>query len=83
MLLSGLVTVTCAFTWTVTYGNNTIQVGVATTSNVDTFWGKYSWGKFFGYQNRGAGNPTDFFVNSNNGNTGLSTAVVSRKKPIT
>ena len=83
--ISGLTTVTCAFLpGPVSYGNNTIQVGLAVTSNMDTFWGKYSWGKFFGYQNRASGNPKDFFVNSNNGLTGISTApVVSRKKPLT
>ena len=83
--ISGLTTVTCAFLpGPVSYGNNTIQVGLAVTSNMDTFWGKYSWGKFLGYQNRASGNPKDFFVNSNNGLTGLSTApVVSRKKPLT
>jgi len=83
--VSGLVTVTCAFQPGPTpYGNNTIQVGVATTATTDTFWGKYSWGQIFGYQNRGAGNPTSFLVNSMNGNVGLSTAaVVSRNKPMT
>ena len=83
--ISGLATVTCAFLpGPVSYGNNMIQVGLAVTSNMDTFWGKYSWGKFFGYQNRASGNPKDFFVNSNNGLTGISTApVVSRKKPLT
>ena len=83
--ISGLATVTCAFLPGPTpYGNNTIQVGVATTATTDTFWGKYSWGKVYGYQNRASGNPQEFFVNSNNGNTGLSTApVVSRKKPLT
>ena len=82
---SGLTTVTCAFLpGPVTYGNNTIQVGLAVTSDTDTFWGKYSWGKFYGYQNRASGNPQEFFVNSNNGLTGISTApVVSRKKPLT
>ena len=83
--ISGLVTVTCAFQPGPTpYGNNTIQVGVGTTATTDTFWGKYSWGKLLGYQNRGAGNPTNFLVNTMNGNVGLSTAaVVSRKKPLT
>ena len=83
--VSGLVTVTCAFQPGPTpYGNNTIQVGVATTATTDTFWGKYSWGQIFGYQNRGAGNPTSFLVNTMNGNVGLSTAaVVSRNKPMT
>ena len=52
--------------------------------STDTFWGKYSWGKIFGYQNRGSGTPEEFFVNNMNGNTGLSTAsVVSRRKPLT
>ena len=61
-----------------------IQVGLAVTSDTDTFWGKYSWGQFYGYQNRGAGTPTNFLVNTMDGNTGLSTAaVVSRTKPLT
>ena len=83
--VSGIVTVTCAFQPGPTpYGNNTIQVGVGTTATTDTFWGKYSWGQIYGYQNRASGNPQEFFVNSDNGNTGLSTApVVSRKKPLT
>ena len=83
--VSGLATVTCAFLpGPVSYGNNVIQVGLAVTANTDTFWGKYSWGQIFGYQNRGSGNPEEFFVNNLNGNTGLSTAsVVSRRKPLT
>ena len=83
--VSGLTTVTCSFLpGPTTFGNNQIQVGLAGTSNVDTFWGRYSWGQIYGYQNRGSGNPDEFFVNSMNGNTGLSTAaVVSRKKPLT
>jgi len=83
--VSGLATVTCAFLpGPVSFGNNKIQVGVGTTATTDTFWGKYSWGKFLGYQNRGAGNPTSFLVNPMNGNVGLSTAaVVARTKPLT
>ena len=83
--VSGLATVTCAFLpGPVSYGNNMIQVGLAVTSDTDTFWGKYSWGQFYGYQNRGAGTPTNFLVNTMDGNTGLSTAaVVSRTKPLT
>jgi hypothetical protein len=83
--VSGLVTVTCAFEPGPTpYGNNHIQVGVGTTATTDTFWGKYSWGQIYGYQNRGSGNPTEFFVNTLDGNQGLSTAaVVSRLKPLT
>ena len=83
--VSGLATVTCAFLpGPISYGNNVIQVGLAVTANTDTFWGKYSWGQIYGYQNRGSGNPEEFFVNNMNGNTGLSTAsVVSRKKPLT
>ena len=83
--VSGLATVTCAFLpGPISYGNNVIQVGLAVTANTDTFWGKYSWGQIYGYQNRGSGNPEEFFVNNMNGNTGLSTAsVVSRKNPLT
>ena len=83
--VSGLTTVTCAFLpGPTTFGNNQIQVGLGVTANTDTFWGKYSWGQIYGYQNRGSGTPEEFFVNNMNGNTGLSTAsVVSRRKPLT
>ena len=81
--VSGLVTVTCAFQ-PGPNNNSDIQVGFTTSSLIDTFYGKYTWGQIYGYQNRGAGAPKEFFVNPDNGLTGLSTAaVVSRKKPLT
>ena len=82
--VSGLVTVTCAFQ-PGPNNNSDIQVGIGSTSIlIDTFYGKYTWGQIYGYQNRGAGTPNEFFVNPDNGLTGLSTAaVVSRLKPLT
>ena len=81
--VSGLVTVTCAFQ-PGPNNNSDIQVGFTTDHLIDTFYGKYTWGQIYGYQNRGAGAPKEFFVNSDNGLTGLSTsAVVSRIKPLT
>ena len=81
--VSGLVTVTCAFQ-PGPNNNSDIQVGVGTTATIDTFWGKYSWGKIYGYQNRSQGLPKSFFVNPDAGLVGLSTAaMVSRQKPLT
>ena len=81
--VSGLVTVTCAFQ-PGPNNNSDIQVGFTTDHLIDTFYGKYTWGQIYGYQNRGAGTPKEFFVNSDNGLTGLTTsAVVSRIKPLT
>jgi len=82
-IISGLVTVTCAFQ-PGPNNNSDIQVGVGTTATIDTFWGKYSWGKIYGYQNRSQGLPKAFFVNPDAGLVGLSTAaMVSRQKPLT
>jgi len=81
--VSGLVTVTCAFQ-PGPNNNSDIQVGFVTSTLIDTFYGKYTWGQIYGYQNRGAGAPQEFLVNPDNGLTGLSTAaVVSRIKPLT
>ena len=76
--VSGLVTVTCAFQ-PGPNNNSDIQVGVGTTATIDTYWGKYSWGKIFGYQNRGAGTPQAFDVNVDAGMVGLSTAASVRR----
>lgn len=82
-VLSGIVTVTCAFQ-PGPNNNSDIQVGVGTTATIDTYWGKYTWGKIFGYQNRSQGLPQAFFVNPDAGLVGLSTAaMVSREKPLT
>ena len=82
-VLSGVVTVTCAFQ-PGPNNNSDIQVGVGTTATIDTYWGKYSWGKIYGYQNRSQGLPQSFFVNPDAGLVGLSTAaMVSREKPLT
>ena len=59
-VLSGVVTVTCAFQ-PGPNNNSDIQVGVGTTATIDTYWGKYSWGKIYGYQNRSQGLPQSFF----------------------
>lgn len=63
--VTGIVTVTCRFS-----SNPQIFVSSATTS----FYGRYSWGKIFGYQNRARGNPKAFNINPTNGLTGLTTS---------
>jgi hypothetical protein len=60
---SGIVTVRCDFV-----SVPTLNIGI------NTFYGRYTWGKIYDYQNRARENPKDFIVNTNNGLTGLSTA---------
>jgi hypothetical protein len=60
---SKIVTVRCDFVFV-----PTLNVGV------NTFYGRYTWGKIYDYQNRARENPKDFIVNTNNGLSGLSTA---------
>ena len=40
----------------------------------NNFYGKYSWGNIYDYQNRGIGIPKNFTINTNNGLIGLSSA---------
>lgn len=66
----GVVTVRCNFT----YGPNGIPIQVNTYTNENGNYGKYSWGKIFDYQNRSKLKPKDFYVNLDQGLTGLSTS---------
>tara|TARA_B100000287_G_scaffold416259_1_gene450722 strand:- start:20439 stop:31691 length:11253 start_codon:yes stop_codon:yes gene_type:complete len=79
---SGLVTVSCSFQ-PGPNSNSQIQVGIGTTA-IKNYYGKYSWGRIYDYQNRTAGLPQDFFVDVDNGLAGIETAAqLSRTKPLT
>jgi hypothetical protein len=65
---SGIVTVRCDFVPVTNGVDKAINVGI------NTFYGRYTWGKIYDYQNRARENPKDFVVNTNDGMTGLSTA---------
>jgi hypothetical protein len=69
---SGIVTVRCNFT----YGPNGIPIQVNTYTNENGIYGKYSWGKIYDYQNRTKFTPVDFYVNTQDGLTGLNTSPV-------
>jgi hypothetical protein len=69
---AGIVTVRCNFT----YGPNGIPIQVNILTNKNGIYGKYSWGKIYDYQNRTRFTPKDFYINTNNGLVGLSTAPV-------
>lgn len=72
--ITGIVTVTCRFS-----SNPSIFVGANTTS----FYGRYSWGKIFGYQNRARKKPKEFEAYVNNGIVGLSSSPnVFRTRPL-
>jgi hypothetical protein len=47
---------------------------VNTNTNTNGIYGRYTWGKIFDYQNRTRLSPKKFYVQSNNGLVGLSTA---------
>jgi len=69
----GIVTVTCTFLPNPSTGsgiNFTINPGITTNG----YYGNYSWGKIYDYQNRSLGSPKEFTLNTNNGLIGLSTA---------
>ena len=71
--VSGIVTVTCTFLPGSGYTNKisfTTNPGLITNG----YFGNYTWGKIFGYQNRALGKPKQFNVDSSNGLVGLSTA---------
>lgn len=65
---SGIVTVRCDFVPVPNGVDKAINVGI------NTFYGRYTWGKIYDYQNRARENPKDFVVNTNDGMTGLSTS---------
>ena len=70
--ISGIVTVSCNFAPIPGVGADIIDVnaGINTTG----FFGRYTWGKIFDYQNRSREKPKEFFVNTNNGLFGLEDA---------
>jgi hypothetical protein len=75
---AGIVTVSCNFVAV----NGGLSVNIAGLSQT-TFYGNYSWGKFYDYDNRQLGTPKQFNVNTDNGLIGLSTSPqVSRTVPI-
>ena len=77
---AGIVTVTCHFVPSLGDNNNFVQVyargedfsGIGTNE----FYGRYSWGKIYDYQNRALTtlNPVNFDSYRDNGLTGLSTS---------
>jgi hypothetical protein len=67
---SGIVTVRCNFVPVPNGIDKAINLGINTTG----FYGRYTWGKIYDYQNRARENPKDFIVNVNDGLLGLSTA---------
>ena len=90
-VVSGLVTVTCAFQ-PKPFSSLEIEVGLDPNGpyfldnqfDYKPYYGKYTWGKIRNYQNSSfGGSPKQFFVNPDNGATGLSTAaVVTRIQPL-
>ena len=79
----GICTVTCNFAPIEGPFGNYVQVykrgpnntGVNTNGSSGTtpFYGRYSWGKIYDYQNRILGNPKSFNVYNDNGLSGIST----------
>lgn len=69
---SGIVTVGCNFT----YGPNGIPIQVNAYNIENGIYGKYSWGKIYDYQNRSKFTPKNFYVNTDNGLTGLTTSPI-------
>jgi hypothetical protein len=74
----GIVTVSCNFVAV----NGGLSVNIAGLSQT-TFYGNYSWGKFYDYDNRQLGTPNQFDVNTDDGLIGLSTSSqVARTAPL-
>ena len=73
----GIVTVTCHFAPIEGLFGNYVEVyarGESYTGvNTNGFYGRYSWGKIFDYQNRLLDNPKSFEVYNDNGLSGIST----------
>jgi hypothetical protein len=71
----GIVTVTCNLApgpfgnFVQVYQRGSDNSGI----NTSNFYGRYSWGKLFDYQNRILNNPKSFTANTDNGIIGLST----------
>lgn len=68
----GIITVGCNFAPIPGVGADILLVSAGL--NTTGFFGRYTWGKVFDYQNRSRENPKEFFVNTNNGLFGLSDA---------
>jgi len=71
----GIVTVTCNFApmvdnYVKVYSRGSNNTGIGTNN----FYGRYSWGKIYDYQNRVLGNPQTFTALTDNGSSGLSTS---------
>jgi hypothetical protein len=72
----GIVTVTCNFApssfgnFVQVYGRGNNNSGI----NTNNFYGRYSWGKIYDYQNRILGNPKTFIANTDDGIVGLSSS---------
>jgi hypothetical protein len=69
----GIVTVTCSFNPGPGL-TNSINFVTNTQLITNGFYGNYSWGKIYDYQNRALGSPKQFTLNANNGLIGLSTS---------
>ena len=75
---AGIVTVSCNFVAV----DGGLSINIAGLSQT-TFYGDYSWGKFYDYDNRQLGIPKQFNVNTDDGLIGLSTSSqVSRTVPL-
>ena len=80
----GIVTVTCNFApmesnYVKVYARGSDQSGIGT----NVFYGRYSWGKIYDYQNRVLSDPKDFAVYNDNGLVGISSSPkVSRTRSI-
>jgi hypothetical protein len=74
--VAGIVTVTCNLAPS-SFGNY-VQIykrGASNTGiNTNDFYGNYSWGKIYDFQNRSGGNPKTFTAFTDNGIAGLSTS---------
>jgi photosystem II stability/assembly factor-like uncharacterized protein len=72
----GIVTVTCNFApspfgnFLQVYKRGDNNSGI----NTNNFYGRYSWGKIYDYQNRTLGNPKTFITNTDDGIIGLSSS---------
>jgi hypothetical protein len=67
---TGIVTVRCDFIVVPGGVDKAISTGINTTG----FYGRYTWGQIYDYQNRARENPKQFDANTRNGLIGLSTA---------
>lgn len=72
---AGIVTVTCNFApmvdnYVKVYSRGSNNTGIGTNN----FYGRYSWGKIYDYQNRVLGNPQTFEVFNDNGISGISSS---------